>query len=132
MIVGALGDIVFAVSSEQVKTLDDFKWSGSARYATHSRHGGSALTEFCGVNPDTITFSMYLSAYLGVNPVAELSKIFAYEREGRALPFVLGDKAYGKYRWTIVKHSATVKETTGDGIVTSAEVTISLQEYLRS
>lgn len=132
MIVGALGDIVFSVSSNQVLTLDNFKWSGSARYATHARHGTNALTEFCGVNPDAITFDVLLSAYLGVNPMQELNKIWTYEREGRALSLVVGEKAYGKYRWTITKHSAIVKTTAGDGSVTSVSVSLTLQEYLRS
>ena len=130
MVIGALGDIVFRVSSDVVETLDEFKWSGSARYATHQRHNGNALTEFTGVDPDKISFNVTLSAYLGVNPQAELGKIWTAERTGAPLPLTLGEKAYGKYRWNIVSHSATGQYFDGAGNLTQAEVSLTLQEYL--
>ena len=46
--IGCLGDIPFEVSSNKIQTPKNMKWSGSARYATHQRHGGDALTEFVG------------------------------------------------------------------------------------
>ena len=42
MIVGALGDVVFSVSSRTLKTISNFVWSGSARYATHDLHAGNS------------------------------------------------------------------------------------------
>ena len=85
MQVGVLGDIVFQVSSNVIKTLDNLQWSGSARYGEHSRHLTNALTEFTGIDPDTMSFDMELSAYLGVDPMAELVKIWTYERSGKPL-----------------------------------------------
>lgn len=130
--IGCLGDIPFEVSSNRIQTPKNMKWTGSAQYATHQRHGGDSLTEFVGNNPDKFTIEILLSAYLGVDPMNVVEKIIKYRREGKALPLVIGDKAYGKYRWTIVSHDAVLSTTDGDGNVVSMTVSITLQEYLRS
>ena len=130
-IIGCLGDIVFTVSDATVRTLDNWAWSGPARYATHERHLTHALTEFTGLDPDKITFDITLSADLGVDPIAEVVKIWNIERSGRAVPLTVGDKGYGKYRWNIIKHEMKVKATDKHGNVYAATVSVSLQEYLR-
>lgn len=130
MVVGALGDIVFQVSDDTVKTLNNFSWSGSARYASHQRHGYHAMSEYTGMNADTISFDMVLSAYLGVNPQDTITQIFTHERAGTALSFVLGNKAYGKYRWVITKHTVKAQYYDGNGDLTHCKVTVSLQEYI--
>lgn len=130
-IIGCLGDVAFTVSSEVVKTLNNFTWSGSAQYATHERHCGNALTEFCGLDPDKISFDVGLSVFLGVNPMDDLNKLWKYEREGTALPLTIGNKAYGKYRWNLINHTATFEQYDGKGNMLSCSVSISLQEYLK-
>ena len=130
MVLGALGDIVFEVSDDTAKTLSNLSWGGTASYATHKRHGYHSMTEYTGIGADTISFDMILSAYLGVNPQAVLSQLFIYERAGTTLPFVLGNKAYGKYRWVITKHSMKSQFFDGAGDLTQCKVTVSLQEYI--
>ena len=129
--IGCLGDIAFTVSSEQVETINKFKWSGAAEYAVHKRHGQNSLTEFVGVEPDTISFELTLSAYLGVKVQQEITKLWRYERSGTALTFVLGRKTYGKYRWVITSHEITAETYDKSGNITSAKVVVNLQEYLR-
>ena len=130
--VGCLGDIVFMVSSSTVETLNNAKWSGSARYATHQRHLNNALTEFTGLDPDKMTFDIILSAHFGVNPIAEVVKLWNYERTGKAVPLVIGNKGYGKYRWSVVNHTTKMETYDPDGDVATATVSVSLQEYLRT
>ena len=132
MQVGVLGDIVFQVSSNVIKTFDNLQWSGSARYSEHNRHLTNTLTEFTGIDPDTMSFDMELSAYLGVDPMTELVKIWTYERSGKPLTFVVGEKAYGKYKWTIKSHKIKMKTYDKRGNVTSVSVSIDLLEYLKS
>lgn len=129
-IVGCLGDVIFTVSRSVVRTLDNMTWSGSARYATHERHLTNALTEFTGLDPDKITFDILLSAELGVDPIAEVVKLWNIERSGRAVPLTVGTKGYGKYRWNIVKHNMKMKTFYANGDVHTATVSVSLQEYL--
>lgn len=128
--VGCLGDIAFFVSSELVETCSNVKWSGSARYSTHERHLADALTEFCGLDPDEFSFDIVLSSDLGIDPMEELVKIWSYERDGTALPLILGDKAYGKYRWCIISHETAMDKFDARGNLTWATVSISLLEYL--
>ena len=129
-IVGCLGDVIFTVSRSVVRTLDNMTWSGSARYATHERHLTNALTEFTGLDPDKITFDILLSADLGVDPIAEVVKLWNIERSGRAVPLTVGTKGYGKYRWNILKHDMKMKTFYANGDVHTATVSVSLQEYL--
>jgi hypothetical protein len=132
MQVGVLGDIIFQVSSNVVQTLDNLQWSGSARYGEHERHLTNALTEFTGIDPDTMSFDMELSAYLGVDPMAELVKIWTYERSGKPLSLVVGERAYGKYKWTIKSHKIKMRTYDKRGNVTGASVSVELLEYLKS
>ena len=80
MVVGCLGDIIFQVSEETTETLQGTEWSGEARYAVHQRHLQNALTEFTGIEPDKISFSMQLTPLLGADIIGELVKIWTYER----------------------------------------------------
>ncbi len=129
-VVGCLGDIVFTVSSEFVRTLDNAQWSGSAQYAVHHRHATHALTEFTGLDPDKFTFDMVLGSALGTDPMEELTRLWKYERDGTAVPLTLGEHAYGKWRWVVVNHKAKIQAWDKFGNATMAKVSVSLQEYM--
>lgn len=75
---------------------------------------------------------MDLSAYLGVDPMAELVKIWTYERSGKPLSLVVGERAYGKYKWTIKSHKIKMRTYDKRGNVTGASVSVELLEYLKS
>lgn len=130
-IIGCLGEIIFTVSSDIVETLDNMQWSGKARYSTHQRHLQNALTEFTGIDPDTVSFDITLSRQFGVDPQAELVKIWTYEREGTPVPLTVGEKAYGKYRWNITDHKTKIKYFDINGNAMVATVSLNLQEYLK-
>ena len=133
-VVGYMGEnssdgIVFTVSDQVVRTLRNFKWSGSARYAVHNRHNYHALTEYTGMDPDKITFDLQLLVEHGVE---EIKKLWKYEREGTAVALTIGTHGYGKYRWNIVDFDVSVKYTDRRGDIAGADVSVTLQEYLRS
>ena len=132
MQIGCLGDILFQVSSNIIKTFDNLQWSGSARYSEHKRHMTNTLTEFTGIDPDAMSFDMDLSFYLGFDPMVELVKIWTYERSGKPLSLVVGEKAYGKYKWTIRSHKIKMKNYDKHGNVTDVSVSVDLLEYLKS
>ncbi len=123
--------IQFVVSREVFRTPDNMKWSGSARYAVHNRHATHALTEFTGLDPDKFNFDLLLTAELGVDPMAELEKLWTYERNGEAVGLVMGGHAYGKYRWTVQSHEVKVKYTDTAGDLYAVEVSVNLLEYLK-
>ena len=130
-VVGCLGDITFITSLETFRTVDNMQWSGSSRIAVHERHNYHALTEYAGMDADELTFDMYLSAFLGMDPMAEIWRMFRYERDGRTLPMTIGEHVYGKYRWMIKSHKTKVHSYDGDGNITTCTVTVNLIEYLR-
>ena len=134
-VVGYLGKdardgIVFEVSDAVLLTLENFKWSGSARYSVHNRHNYHALTEYTGMDPDKITFDMQLLIEHGVKPMDAIVKLWVYEREGIALALTIGTQCYGKYRWNVVSHEMTAKYTDRRGDIAGATVSVTLQEYL--
>ena len=106
------------------------QWSGSVRFATHQRHLQNALTEFTGVDPDKMSFDIDLVEELGADPMVEMVKLWEYERAGEAVPLVIGEKAYGKYRWTILSHKMKTKAHDYKGSVSCVTVSVNLQEYL--
>ena len=129
MRIGTLGNLLFQTSANLVHTIGSLQRSGAARYATHQRHLARGLVEFTGSDPDEISISITLSRWLGAEPEESLALIRQYEREGTALPFILGGKTVGEYRWVIVSHKETVAQFDGRGGMASADVTVSLREY---
>lgn len=130
MIVGSLGDnIVFEVSPDTVKTLNNIKWSSQAEYYTINRHLKDDLIEFGGNKPETITFNVQLSATLGINPLTEMIKFLDAKRDGLAMRFVLGWKAYGKYKWVIESLDNEMKYYDPYGNLLYCEVSVTLKEY---
>ena len=128
-VIGTLGDVVFSVSRETVKTFDGMKWESSAKYATHERHLKDTLLEFIGIEADTISFNVYFSAFLGVNPMQEIGKLLDAERNGKVMRLVIGNKAYGKNKWVIDKTSKDLDRFDRKGNLLVAKVSITLKSY---
>ena len=130
-VIGCLGDIPFIASDSLIRTLEKVKWSGTARYANHQRHGNNALTEFVGMDTDKFSFMMSIGVDLGTDPMEESKKLWKYMRNGDALPLTLGEHAYGRYRWSIISLSIEPLSYDVYGNLAMAQATVSLQEYLR-
>lgn len=130
MTVGALGSVAFEVSDSFVQTVKSLTWSGSASYSTHARHGLPYITEFVGVEPEKLSFDMYLNAYLGADPQDAFRRLRSYMGDGSAVSFVLGSRRYGSYRWNITSLSMKSERFDAEGNLVSATVSVSLQEYL--
>lgn len=128
-VIGTLGDIVFSVSRDQVKTFDGLKWDSSAKYATHERHLKDTLLEFTGTEADSISFNMQFSVFLGVNPMQEITKLLKAQRTGKIMRLVIGSKAYGRNKWVIEKLSNDLEKFDNKGNLLIAKVSISLREY---
>lgn len=130
-VIGSLGDIVFSVSRNQVKTFTGLKWDSSAQYSTHNRHLKDPLLEFTGTDADTISFKMTFSVFLGVDPMGEITKLLNAERAGKVMRLVIGTKAYGKYKWVITKTSKDLERFDNKGNLLAAQVSVSLKAYSR-
>lgn len=112
-------------------TIKNMVQNVSARYTTHQRAGGPALTEFTGTDAQTITFDIELAAYLGVNPTKERERLQECVLNGTTLPFVLGNVVYGSYRWVIKSVKFKTLHTDAFGTPTWITASVSLLEYQR-
>ncbi len=129
-VVGSLGDVVFQVSSKTVLTLDNIQWNSGARWEEHKRHMRDPALEYTGMEADEMSFDIYLSRTLGVDPMEQIVMLFNYERTGRLLPLTIGNKGYGKYRWVITKTTRKFEVTDQIG-VSSVTVGLTLKGYTR-
>lgn len=129
--IGCLGDIVFEVSRKTVRTVEKFKWSGSARHGVHQRHAENALTEFGGLDPDQIAFTIHFTPQLGTEPMQEIWALWRLMRNGKTLPLTIGEHAYGRYRWTITSMDIDAQYFDKNGDIYYAAVALKLQEYLK-
>ena len=84
-LIGNWGDFTFYVSADQIKTFDSLKWDSAAKYSTHDRHLREPLLEFTGTDVETITFTMFFSVFLGVNPIKEIASLLQAMRRGTDL-----------------------------------------------
>lgn len=129
-VVGCLGDVVFEVSRNSVLTPDNIQWNSGAKWEAHERHLRDPALEFVGLEADEMSFEIYLSRTLGVDPMKQIVKLFSYERKGTLLPLVIGTHAYGRYRWVITKTTRKFQVTDQLG-VSSVTVGLSLKGYTR-
>lgn len=128
-IIGTWGDIVFSVSRNQIKTFDGLKWDSGAKFSTHDRHLKAPLLEFTGTDVENISFSMFFSAFLGVNPLTEITKLLAAERSGEVNRLVIGKKAYGANKWVITKLSNSLDRYDNRGNLLVASVSVTMKSY---
>lgn len=128
-VIGSWGDVTFSVSRKTVKTFDGLKWDSGAKYSTHDRHLKEPLLEFTGTEVESMTFSMFFSAFLGVNPIAEVSKLLKAMRRGEVHRLVIGPKAYGTNKWVITKVSNSLERYDNRGNLLVAKVNVTMKSY---
>ena len=127
--IGSFGDVSFKVSAKAVETFAGMAWDSSAKYATHDRHLRADLLEYLGPELDTISFSMTLSAYHGVDPWKEVHKLRRMVRRGDVHRLVIGGKVYGSNKWAMEKCSVEMRHFDGNGRLMEADVKVTLKEY---
>ena len=128
--VGTLGDVVFEVSAEAVKTFDSLNMQYSAKYAQHDIHGKKGLLEFTGLDPTKISLKIHFDTALGVNPKDELITLRKMLEAGKAVPFILDGEPQGWNLWVIESLSEDHKTLNNTGALVAAQVSINLKEYV--
>ena len=89
MVIGSLGDVVFEVSSETVKSFDNYKRVNSSRWASHDIIGKKPVKEYLGPGLIEVGFSIKLSVFLGVSPEKELDALRGYCENGEIVKFII-------------------------------------------
>lgn len=127
--IGSLGDIPFEVSSEKIRTFDELRRSGSARYAYHNRQGGKEQSEFLGPTLEDITMTIRLTVMGKVNPKKEVEALRELRDDGTAVLFILNGEPQGVGYWNIVGMSEEHKIVDAQGRTLHLDVSLTLKEY---
>jgi phage protein U len=130
MPIGSLGKVVFEVSAGKVRTFNNLRRSGSARFAYHNRQGGKELPEFLGPSAESISFDMRLSAYEGLNPSNEAKELRLMRDTGEAVLFILDGEPQGEGFWVVENISEDHNYLDNRGRPTVISCSISLKEYM--
>ncbi|QEH67257.1 phage tail protein [Cellulosilyticum sp. ST5] len=129
--IGALGDIIFKVSAQDVNTFQGLTRSSSGRWAYHEIHMQKPKSEFLGPDLDTISFTMEFDIRLGRNPRYDMEKLMIMTREGEAFPLVIGGDAMGYYRWTVESTEQQYISTDNKGKILRGAIAVTLKEYIK-
>lgn len=130
--IGSLGNVVFEVSHEKVRTFEELTRTSTPRWATHEVIGKRPLLQFIGPGLDTSSLTIRFDVRFGVNPRKEIAQLVEYERLGKALPFLLGGKPVGKGgMWVITGLEQEWTSIDNRGNLLAATVNLSLEEYAK-
>ena len=128
--IGSLGEVVFEVSTERVRTFRDFQIQRSAKYSEHAIHGRKGLLEFTGLAPASMSLSIRLDAGLGVNPKEELSTLHDVLTKHQAVPFILDGEPQGDGLWVLEGLDEKHEIVDNHGTSIAVEVSLKLKEYI--
>ena len=128
MITGMLGDVIFEVSDQTYRTINNLTRNKKANYSTHKLVKKEGVLEFTGVDPETISFEILFSAWFGENPETWRKKLDTMLTNGKVVTFVLGTKPIGR-RWVLEDMSAATQFYYKDGTPADYKVTVNLKEY---
>lgn len=126
--IGALGNIVFTVSSDFVRTPSNIKKSRSARIAKHDIIGSKPKLEFQGEDLVSMSFDIRLDASLGVSPQSDINSLARLYTSGEVVDLVIGNVYHGAFLIENIEENTKYTDRNGNVIV--AELSISLQEYV--
>ena len=130
--IGYLGEVVFEVSQQHVKTFGDLRRSASARLASHDLIGRKPLLEFTGAALESLSFSMTLSSFLGLDPVEDVPTLREMRDQGLAVPFVLDGAPQGEGLWLLEGLEETWRYIDNNGAPRVIDCSLSLKEYIEN
>lgn len=126
----SLGDFIFEVSEQNVRTFTNLKFQNSATFTEHKILGRKGLLEFTGLNASSCSLDIHLEASL-IDDLQEVINYF-YEamNEGNALLFMLGSDVMGEGLWVIEGLDESYSVINNRGEVLSADLSLKLKEYI--
>jgi phage protein U len=127
MSIAVLGDIVFEVSADKVRTWQELTRSGASRWAEHEVYAGKPVSEFLGPGNTQLHLSVRLDIDRGVVPRDELRKLRDARDTGAVLQFTVGGGLVGDFK--IDDLNETYRDISPKGVLRIAIVGIALKEY---
>jgi hypothetical protein len=129
-VIGALGDVVFVVSADTIRTFEDFERETASRWGKHGIHLAKPKPEYLGPDLDTIRFTMRFDVSYGINPRREMDALVELARSGKAVPLVIGGKGLGVNLWVVKSLRQRWTHVDNRGNVLVGVVEVELEEYV--
>lgn len=128
-VVGSIGDIVFEVSAQLVRTFGEYSDSVAARISPHEVGGSLPVLEFVGPETRAIEISVQLNAAMGVDIETDIARAQEYCQGGKLLGIVIGGKPIGGAgaKWLIESADSTRQQFDLKGVAILAELKLSLK-----
>lgn len=134
--IGAIGTksiddvIIFEVSDSKVYNFQDFTRSNKVRFSKNDVLLKKPVSEYIGPDLDTISFKIEMRAELGINPREEINKLMEIQREGILVSIIIGNKAFGIYKWRISDITETFERLDNYGNCFAASCNLTFEEYV--
>lgn len=126
--IGNIGDVVFEVSVDAIRTFQSFDRSGKAKFARHDVIGRKPLLQYTGSDLQSISVTIQLRAENGVNPSEELTTLRDMKDAADFHPTFIGDEYMGNYVIEDIKE--TYSRVDNKGVLLAADVSLSLLEHV--
>ena len=128
--IGTLGDIVFEVSDQTVRTLKNLKGEAGSDWGSHDVVHGKPRSEWIGPKNRTYSFDMQLRAQDGVPPRRTLTQLQKMAEGASAYYFVLGGQPMADNPFKVLTASDAWDVVFQDGKLIACTVSVKLEEYL--
>ncbi len=126
--IGTFGNIAFETSTKKVLTFDEFERVTAAIFAEHKVIDQKPKLQLTGLALDQITFSIFLSAFLGVDPADEIQSFKEIAAKGEARKLIMGGQVVGDF--VLVNMTEKWSHVNARGKVVTAMLNITLKEYV--
>ncbi len=128
--IGYWGSERFEVSDKKVFTPNNIQRSSSSRFESFQRIGRKPLSEYIAPGLATFTLTIQVNAMLGVNPREVLDHWISLAESGQPDVLVIGNKVVGTDQWVLKTAADAWKQLDGQGNILTAEMNLSLEEYM--
>ena len=129
--IGYWGYLQFETNDDWLQYPSNIERTVKGRYATfYPGDGSRAKRQFKGAETGTLTFTMYLDQRFNSNLRDLLAEMADWVNTGVAGELVIGNRSYGYNMWVCTKMVEKFKEVIHGGIITRAEVEVTLDEVL--
>lgn len=129
--IAAFGDLVFNVSAEQVYTFDNMALSASLEAEAQEVIENRPSTYIKGPNLETLSFKITLDSSFGIDVRTEIDRWRNMCNAGIPQTFTLGGVPVSDYQYLLRNVDVEIKNITKDGIITRADITVKMEEYVR-
>lgn len=107
-----------------------FNRTVSNRTTEHERITRKQKVQFNGPNISSMSFTIYLSVGLGVDPRKMIERLESCVRFGKAAYFVIGTKKVGKKKYIITNLEEEWEYIMKNGKLVGARTDITMKEYI--